>query len=284
MPVLDSERLAIRPKRLPAEHYLTKDLATRTKKFNLAGKEIDLKVAPTSVVGAASALSLSPQQVRRLNRQENLVEAAAAPVEDNNAVRQLRETLRQMRVPTAEDRGSVFYALNLRRRVPGQIVGRDFGRLPRSIWTDLGSLLALEHKVADRQDVVLQFTHHEGKVRAVLAGRFGAFSNYLSGLTGDVDADVEDEDDEREVEEYPADPTRRDFAECYSKCMSEVPAWLITIAGAVCTACTGAIASNLIPGAQPVSVPATIVACSACAVAVGIVLGNCLLTCHEMLG
>lgn len=283
-PRLDSDRIAIKPKRLSAEHYLTKDLVASAKKFDLAGQKIDLKIEPGNVVGAATALKLSPHQVRELNRQENLVEAAAAPVESDAAVRQLRQTLKKLNVGTAEDDKSVFYAINLRRRVPGELVGRDFGRLPRSVRTDLGSLLALEHKVAKREDLLLQFSVVDGKVRTVLAGRFGAFSTYLSGLTGEVDPDVEDEDDEREVEDHSADDARRDFAECYSNCMKDVPGWLIGIAGAACAACTASLAAGTIPGTQPATVPVIIASCSACAVAVGVILGNCLLTCHEMLG
>ena len=110
----------------------------------------------------------------------------------------------------------------------------------------------------------------------------------LAGVVITGIADLEQHEEEGEVggEPIPPDPADRskDFALCYDACLKEIPDFLLTIASAVCGGCTATIVASLIPGAQPVSIPMLIVACSACAAAVGIILGNCLIQCHEMFG
>jgi hypothetical protein len=280
---LDAEHFVITPKQIQPQHFLAKELLKKSRSFNLARTTIDLKPTSENVAAAATTFKLSPQAARRLGRPENLIEAAAAPIEDAASIKAIRASLKSLNVPTAESPSTAFYVLEARRRVPGQVLTRDLDRIPTRLRKEFGELVLLEHRTANEETLLLQFASDDKKAKVVIAGRFGAFTTYLSRATGSLAGDVDEDEDEREVEDHSVD-SRQDFAQCYKGCMDEIPGWLLAVVGAACAACTGALALGTIPGTQPVTVPVLITACSACAVAVGIVLGNCLLTCHEMLG
>ena len=288
MPDIADQVVTFRPKRITSQHFLVKDLASKAQGFDLGrGPAIDLKPTTSGAVAMATTLPLSDVAARKLKRSTNLIEAVVAPIEDASSVDSLRAGLKMLKVPTADDQRGVFFALEVRRRVPGGVVGRDITRLPLRVRNTFGDLLGVKHEIAGAEQLVLQLSAADNKVRLVVAGPFGALTNYLPRATGKVvitpDEDDE-EDDAREVEEHLADEKRQDFAKCYSQCLKEVDPFILGLAGTVCTACGVAVGAGIIPGTQPVTIPSMIIACSACIVALGVIVGNCILTCHELLG
>jgi hypothetical protein len=283
-----ADQLMFRPKRITAEHFLAKDLASKAQAFDLGGSPaIDLKPRINGAVAMTTTLPLSEAAARKLKRRANVIEAAVAPVEDAKSIDLLQAGLKKLKVPTAEDPRSVFFALEVRRRVPGAVLGRDINRLPARVRNSFADLMSVKHEIAATERLVLQLSESGNKVRLVVAGPFGALTNYLPAATGKVVPEADDEHDEegeREVDEHLGDDTTQDFAKCYSQCLKEVDPLVFALAGTVCTACGLAVSAGLVPGTQPVTIPALIIACSACAVVLGGIIGNCILTCHEMFG
>ena len=138
-------RPAIVPKRIPTEHYLTKDVKAKFGAFRLDGSNLDLRPDTASVLATAQTFDLDDRAAGRLGRRQNSVEAAVAPLPDANALEPVTEYLTKRGVPRGEH--STFYALDMRRRVPGKLVDREASRLPVRIRRQLGDLLTFEHEV-----------------------------------------------------------------------------------------------------------------------------------------
>lgn len=272
MPVTATDLQVIVPKRISERHYLAKDLVATTSALDLGGKVINLKPDTSGLFAAANTFELSSRAAAKLGRQQNSVEIAVAPVRDAKAATAVAKFLDDRGVPAGE--GSALFAVDLRRRVPGRLVGRDASRLPTRIRHDLGGLLAFEHQVAAQQVGVLQLVRRKKKLWFDLIVPTGVFSSSWSaiGTTSDDDTDDQDIPD---TATYPTDRSQ-DFAACYSRCIEGVPWWLTAVAVAACGGCTTILATVPEPGAVAF-------ACGGCVAAIGIILGNCVLTCHEML-
>lgn len=273
------EHPALLPKRIPTKHYLAKDLTAKFSAYTLADSAIDLHPDSANVIAFAHTFDLSARATAKLGRRQNTIEAAVAPLRDASATQAVQKFLDARQVPKGED--GTFYALDVRRRLPGRLIGNDAIRLPSRIRHDLGELLTFEHEIGSAQSAILHVVRRKKKLWFDFIQPQGVLSVYWSKI-GMGQVNDEDDEDIRETETYPADPTQN-FAACYSQCIDSVPDWAVGIVVATCGTCTAALGATLVPGIQPASVPVLITACVLCAAAVGGVIGNCMLTCHEML-
>lgn len=273
MTVATSSRPLLLPKHIPVQHYLAKDLNSKFGAFLLEGSTVDLRPDMSSILATAQTVTLTDRAARKLGRRENSIEVAVAPLPDARALRPVDKFLSKLGVPKGEV--SSFYALDGRRRTPGRLVDRDVARLPANIRRQLGQLLTVEHEIASQDVSILRVSKRDSKVWFDLIKPQGVLSLHLSKLGSGQVADENDDEDVRESETYATD-SNQDFAACYSECFSAVPDWLIAVVAGICGTCTAALAVAPEP-------TVLMITCGACVAAVGFVLVNCVLTCHEMI-
>lgn len=268
------DRPLLLPKRISGQHYLAKNLRASFSDFKLEQTSFSLKPEMSGVIATAQTFDLSVQAARKLGRKTNSVEAALAPLRDVDALKPVQKLMVQWGVPDGDE--SAFYALEVRRRLSGKLVDRDSARLPANIRRQLGDLLSFEHEVVAQHAVIVRVTRRQDKrIWFDFMSQQGVWSLYTSRLGNGEVTDEGDDEDFRETEVHQAD-SNEDFAACYSECFNAVPGWMIAVVSATCASCTTALA--LAP--EPTTLSIT---CGACVLAIGAVVGNCILTCHEML-
>ncbi|MBD1847491.1 hypothetical protein H6F89_29645 [Cyanobacteria bacterium FACHB-63] len=269
-------------KRLSSRTPITLSTLEAARQFQLGEVKLALKLDTERAFGIVRSFKLSSASAQRLKRTEQVVECAALPISDEDSIKAIREHMRQVKVPAvAIGRNTSFFFIRAAQR---QVVD------PATVL-----LLSKPHKILAEQNFILALTNGgrgldfsplllfplQLKNGRRVKSKSGSWL-FLPGFGASQAAD--NPEPPPPPQPVPSDDTTKDFAACYGSCMKEVPDWLLGIIGGFCTACTGAIAASLVPGAQPVSVPVLVAACAGCGVAVGVVLGNCLLQCHEMLG
>lgn len=262
----------LQPKVLKTTHALSTGLSKTASRFDLGGQRVKLETEPSAAcAGVVAQFKLRPKAATKLGRKENLVDCVTAPVRQSSYP-EITKYLEKVKVPKKHYANATFFVVSAQRRTP------------KGTREDM-ILSARGVQVAKGEDFLLGIAliGEEFRLLLIPKGKKGAISiasSRLGQALHDDDDDGDTSTDTTDTTTYPDDPTQ-DFAACYKDCMENVPEWLIAVVGGICTACVAAIGGLAAGG---VTAPVVIATCSVCAVAVGVVLGNCLLTCHEMLG
>lgn len=293
MPILQSistsqrnANLRLRPKLVPNQHFLSKATFKAAKDFELGDNKLNIEFDRTIPQYAiVNEFKLLAPASRKLGRKENIVEGIASAIDQTTSdLKLVKDYLKRVKVDDNITDNSQFYFISLRRRNPigfgrgtiGAINPADLLRLTKElpISSEQNFILALSKDKKNNLIATIIHSKFKGK-------KAGASIIKVSGF------EAQDETTQIEnpphVVEHNADPDEdtQDFANCYSTCMNNVPDYMLSIVGGICGACVGTIAATA--GTAGAASPALIVACTGCAVALGLVFGNCLLTCHEML-
>lgn len=267
------QMITFQPKRVPVNFYLTKAAVQAATEYELNKKTVILKVDTDHPYAMVREFPLTTHAAKKLGRKENVVEGIACRISDQESVSAVRDYLTEFKVPTNIRDQSIFFFIRVGRR--------DYEDKAAAL------MLTKQHKLAKTESFVLGITNEDKHwvISAIFLDKRKNFNGAITVsnfLKTDLAEESKYDGQPSEFTSYPDNPTQ-DFAVCYFECVKNVPGWLVGVVAAICGACTGAIAASLIPGAQPVSVPILTAACGGCAVAIGVTLGNCFLTCHEML-
>jgi hypothetical protein len=262
------------PKSIPASHFLSKATKKAASSFALGDKTISLDIDPhTPQAAIVNEFKLSAAASRSLGRSVNVIEGVASAITaGSNAENEIKTYLTRVKTPANITNNSSFYFVTVRSRNTAVVVNPiDYLDLNKRLPTARTQNFILGLHRNSKKQLVVTLLHPTYK----LAGkkRKGGATIVTFPLTDNTSAAQQPPS----TAAQPDPDNTQDFAACYSSCLNNIPPFLLALAGAVCTTCAAAIATT------PISAPALAVACSACAIAIGIVLGNCLLNCHEML-
>jgi hypothetical protein len=250
------------------DHYLAQVNFKAAKQFSLGSNPISINLDRTNQAAASMLIPLSPKAVSKLGRSEDAIEGIANGITSRTALGNINTYLTQLKFPQKARQESQFFFVTARRK------NTSSSDEAFALDKDVGSS-------AERQ-FILGF-YEESKnlmLSIILPNRHGALTLYMPALTSLLDVNRHQSSGDTKVDSYADDPAQ-DFAGCYSECLSTAPDWLTGVVTAFCGGCVATLA--LAAASVGVSTAVTIAVCASCAVAVGIVLGNCLLTCHEML-
>jgi hypothetical protein len=264
---------------------LAKALGRLAAKFPLGGSEVkidlDSKLAP---VGLVTEIKLHAAAAARLGRQENVIECASAPLKMSAATRRrIYSYLKRVSVPQKVSDASTFFLVIVRRRDlrPGATGKFDLSKkVP--IANEVGFILGL---TSDQKKLIATVIHTDYYVRGVrkkggativTLPQCGSGSTTSGGDTADVG------DSGAQTQPQPDPDNLQDFVKCYTDCLADVPPYLITLSAVACASCsTALIIAATTGGGAGITALGLAIACTACAVAVGAILGNCLLNCVE---
>ncbi len=282
MSTLKSQAGRFCPVEIKASSSLAKALGRLAGKFSLGGGKVNIgldpKLAPCAVI---TEFKLGAAAAAKLGRQENLLECAAAPV---NMVattkRQIQSYLQRVKVPRKVSDASTYFLVIVRRRdLPPGSVGRFDPGKKFPIGNEVGFILGL---AADDKKMIATIIHSDYYVRGVRK-KGGATVVTLPRCGSGADTGGGGGSD-TQAQPQPDPDNTQDFAQCYLDCIADIPPYLITLAAVACATCTVALAvAASTGGGAGVTAVGLVIACAACAVVVGAILGNCLLTCLEML-
>lgn len=264
------------PKTITATHFVAKAQAKTAESFDLGGKNISINLDPKrSKAAIVNQFKLSPAAARKLGRSENVVEGVASAIDPaSKTLKEVRTYLTKVRVPDAIVKEGTFYFVSLRRRDVAQagVLSADILHVSKRVPIATEQHFILGLSVDTKTRLVATIVHPDYLGRTGKKKRGGITVVKIPTILQAGTAE------QPPVAESLPDPDdTQDFAACYSACLKDGSPVVLALAGVVCTACGLALASVVL---APEAI-ATV--CVACAVALGLVLGNCLLTCHEML-
>jgi len=277
----------IHPKRIEArDFYLMTEARNAAKAFRVGGQKLSIAGpkagSPLSPVGAVSSFTLPDNAQRKLGRKENVVEAVVSGIPEVVSRGHLETYLAKLRVPKDIRTRSAFFFAHVRRR---EVDPAKAGAMS----------LAKKHatKGADSFIVGIQSDAKKdvSKITAIKGDGHGAVVYPALDLLSQV-LDTDDGNGggaPAAVTTYPEDPTQ-DFAACYQGCLHNLPKWATMIVGGICAACVTTVGMSVsAAGADAlaslgITTGGIIAICAGCASVVALILGNCFLTCHEMLG
>jgi hypothetical protein len=283
MPTLELADLhQLSPKTISPTHFLSQALTRAANTFELGGKQLQLGLI-NSKAAAVHRFALPPAAARKLGRKDSVVEAVASGIDPRSAaIREIRSYLRRIKVNSDIASKSSLFFISLRRRdethagvTPGEIL-----HLGKPVATANENSFVLGLALNPTGDLVATILHPDFHWARPQTGNTPRLPKKKGGgfiFTFPLPSEGAASPPSPIVEDKPDPDNSQDFAACYHSCMANVPLWMVVIASAACGACTAAIA------AAEIAAPAIAVTCTACALTVGLVLGNCLLECHEML-
>ena len=270
---------------IKASSPLAKALDKLAGKFPLGGGEVNIrldpKLAPCALI---TEFKLGAAAAAKLGRQENLLECAAAPVNMSAATkRRIQSYLKRVKVPRKISEASTYFLVIVRRRdLPPGAAGRFDLKKKVPTANEVGFILGLAGDDKKKGKMVATIIHSDyyvkgvrkkGGVTVVLLPRPG--SEGEAGGSGGGGA---------QAQPQPDPDNTQDFAQCYLDCLADIPPFLITLYLVACTTCSVALAiAASTGGGAGVTAAGLVIACTACAVVVGAILGNCLLNCQELL-
>ena len=251
--------------------------------FNLGGKptRLTLDTRPRRQMALVNRFNLDESTSRKLGRGDTIVESIASPIIKRSSLAEINNYLTRLRVNEELRETANFYFVSARRRAEEN--------------ANSSTLLSGRHKIVKEAHIILGIVQQAGKLfwMIIPSGRGGVTVVDASSMTNaleeepdkdDSSSDSSHENSENTTMTYPDDPTQ-DFAVCYSECLSNVPAWIMTPVAGICGACVTMVGiAAATGGSDTISVPVLAVVCTGCVAAVGAVLGNCVLMCHEMFG
>jgi hypothetical protein len=271
------------PKTIPPTHFFSQVLEQAANTFDVNGKQLQLRLV-NSKAAAVHRFALPPAAATKLGRKDSVVEAVASGIDPSSpAIQDIRSYLTRIKVPRDIATNSSLFFVSLRRRdeTRAGVTSGDILHVSKRVATANENNFVLGLAVNATGHLVATILHpdfhwaapsHTGLIPRPAKKKGGGFVLTLplasEGATSPPPPVVEDK---------PDPDNTQDFAACYGSCMANVPGWMLVVATAACGTCTATIA------AAELAAPALAVACTACALAVGLVLGNCLLQCHEML-
>jgi hypothetical protein len=258
------------PKKISTSHFLSKAIVAEAKNFAPGGSRNPLVVDKKQQFAGVGQFTLNAKQKIKLGRANNLVESVVAGITDRSSVFRLTSHLAKLGVPEKTLNTTQFFFVTVRRRVPGNLKH--------------ALVVSKKHKVADTQSFVFGVTLTKTKAQPIISVLFNRKKGAITLENGKIVQALNSEDTGNTpdtVTSYPDDPTQ-DFAKCYSECLNNVPPWLLTVVSGICASCLTAVGVAI--ASEGIAVPILILICVACVAMIGLVIGNCILTCHEMLG
>jgi len=274
------------PTSIAASHFLAKATTKAAASFALGRETISVQLDP-EVPRAASVtdFELPTAAANKLRRSDNVIEAVSSAIRTgSNTVTKLKKFLATVNVPVNIADNSQFYFMSVRRRDVPNATSADALNLSKRLPCASDQHFILGLSVDSKKNLIATIVLPSSKIRGK-STKGGAsvvkFPRFFERRPGVPEAPPVETGPFVPAPEPPGEPAEapdntQDFADCYAKCMANIPGFLLTLAGAVCASCAATIAAAGAAGA-------IVLACAACAVAIGIILGNCLLTCHEML-
>jgi hypothetical protein len=278
---LESQAEQFCPVEIKASSGLAKALRRLAGKFPLDGGEVNIGLDPKLVPCALiTEFKLGAAAAAKLGRQENLLECVAAPVNMVAATkRRIQSYLQRVKVPRKVADTSTYFVVIVRRRgLPPGAAGRfDLGNnVP--IDNEIGFILGL---AADHKNVIATIIHSDYYVQGIM--RKGGATVVTLPRCG-TGADASGGGSGTQAQPQPDPDNTQDFTQCYLECLANIPPFLITLAAVACATCSVALAiAASTGGGAGVTAAGLVIACAACAAVVGAILGNCLLTCLELL-
>jgi hypothetical protein len=238
----------------------------------LGDKTISLDLDPhTPQAAIVNEFQLSAAAARNLGRNVNVTEGVVSKIPPNShTVKEIKTYLTRVKTPANITNNSHFYFVTVRSRdTATAATPADYLNLNKQLPSARAQNFILGLHINSEKQLVATIVHPNYKLGRKL--RKGGVT-IVTLLSTDKDAVQQPPS----VAAQPDPDNNQDFAACYASCMASIPPFLLVLAGAVCGSCAFAI------GTVPISGPVIAVACLACAGAIGIILGNCFLTCHEM--
>ena len=261
------------PKSIPASHFLAKATKKAASSFALGDKTFSLDLDPhTPQAAIVNEFKLSAVAARRLGRSVNVTEGVVSAISaGSNTVKEIKTYLTRVKTPVAITNNSQFYFVTVRSRDTATAAKpADYLNLNKRLPSARQQHFILGLDLNSKKQLIATLVHPNYMLRGKLK------KGGVTIVTIPV-ADTGAAQQPPSAAPQPDPDNTQDFAACYSSCMANIPPFLLALAGAVCTTCAVAIATT------PISAPALAVACIGCGITIGIVLGNCLLTCNEML-
>ena len=267
----------LQPKYISQNMSIARSTLSAAHLFDLGGKPVRLALdtRPRRQMAVANSLILDDRSARELRREENQVEAVASPIINRSSYSELDNYLTRLRVKELYRENTQFYFITARRRA------HEDGERP--------TILSGKHTIVAEEHFILGIVEEANNLMLMIipSGNRGVtildVSKLQKALNAESEEDSTNTSDDKTVT-YPDNQTQ-DFAVCYSECLSNVPPWLLVVVSGICAGCITMIGiATATGGTDGVSIPLLVGVCSGCAAAIGAVLGNCLLTCHEMFG
>jgi hypothetical protein len=266
------------PNNIAKTHPLAMATTAAAASFALGAQTISVKInKKTPPAAIVNKFELSAAAAKKLNRSDNVIEGIASAIQATT-VQVVKTYLARVNVPVNIANKSQFYFVSIRRRDTA------------SAATPAEALvLSNRFPSAGKQNFILGLSQDKGKnlIAALVHPSYQKGGKLWKGGVTVVTippAGSSGTQSPPAATPHPDPDNTQDFAACYSACMQQIPPFLLALAGGVCSTCgaTIALAAGTVGGGG-ITAGAVAVACVACAVAIGIVLGNCLLNCHEML-
>ena len=279
------------PKLVSKSHFLSKATTKAASSFKLGGSTLDIKLEldRTTQVATVKEFKLNPVAASKLSRKSNIVETiSSAILPDADSVKIMKDYMKKVKIEKEVIDNGKFYFVTARRRKQEDMASNGLLRLTREVVIEKEYHMVLSLSINKKGKLVASYIHPDMIINNKQLGR-GVTQIIFPNLTINYLPETNNQEDNNEPEVV-SNPDRDndevsstfDFAQCYDGCLETVQAWILGIVEGICAACVGTIASQLIPGVQPVSVPLLLVACGSCALSAAAVGANCFLTCHEM--
>jgi hypothetical protein len=264
------------PKYISAQVDIAAATLSAARTFNLGGNpvQLGLDTAPKKQMGLVHRFELNASNAKKLGRKENILECISSGITSRSSRAEIDRYLRKLHVPDFLREHAQFYLVSARRRTP-----KD---------SRFDTILSKKHEIVAEEHFILGLVEEAKQLKLMIipSGKRGVVMMNTMKLMKALEPEDDDQKDNNTTSDtatsYPDDRSQ-DFAVCYDGCMDEVPDWLKGVVTGVCASCLTLIAVAAVPGGQ-VAAPLLIGACAGCVLAIGSVIGNCILTCHEMLG